>query len=229
MKFARKMVLVDYKEFIESKSKPEHELDTSPKPLYGLNNDMIAILKDNFLSDSEKYNKYLNKLNRFLHLNKKKTIKNESNYEKENENYKVPVKKIKQEYKYQSTPKQENFEKYQATPKQENFEKYQSTSKQEEFEKNQSSSDSFDSDDYRELNETMKQIKQKHLASEKSIDESSEEENIFSTSPPPQLEHVGTPFQKHRVLRSDPPSVKVKELEKWKSFESINKTQKSKK
>jgi hypothetical protein len=72
MKFTRKMVLVDYEKYINLKSQPDHEIDTSSKPLYGLNNQMSEILSDSTLSDYEKYNKYLEKLNRFLFLNKKK-------------------------------------------------------------------------------------------------------------------------------------------------------------
>jgi hypothetical protein len=55
------------------------------------------------------------------------------------------------------------------------------------------------------------------------------DEDLNSVSPPAEMEDDGTPFQRQRVLRSDPTPVKVKELEKWKSFESIKKIQKKKK
>jgi hypothetical protein len=68
MKYARKMVLVDFDKQT-SVNKPERELDTTPKPLSGIQNEMNKVLNDDRLSDYEKQNRYLHQLNRFLYFN----------------------------------------------------------------------------------------------------------------------------------------------------------------
>lgn len=79
MKFTRKMVLVDFDKYMKLNEKPEKELDTSAKPLYGLNSEMSEILNDNKLSDYEKHSKYLKKLNKFLFLNQRNQNNNNNN------------------------------------------------------------------------------------------------------------------------------------------------------
>jgi hypothetical protein len=89
MKETRKMVLVDFDKY-KKFEKPEHELDTAPKPLYGLHNDMNSILNDEKLSDYEKQNLYLQQLNRFLLMNQpsRKRRENELIDEQEFEKFK---------------------------------------------------------------------------------------------------------------------------------------------
>jgi hypothetical protein len=103
MKEARKMVLVDYDKYMKI-LKPEHELDTSPKPLYGLHNDMNDILQDGRTTDYDKQNKYLRQLNRFLLMNQVDRKKRENDLVNEDE-----IKKIKNEILANSQIKKETL------------------------------------------------------------------------------------------------------------------------
>jgi hypothetical protein len=104
MKAARKMVLVDYDKYMKLE-KPAHELDTAPKPLYGLQNDINNILHEDKTSDYDKQNQYLKQLNRFLFMNQldRKKRENDLIYDDAIKN------KIKNEILANSQIKKETF------------------------------------------------------------------------------------------------------------------------
>jgi hypothetical protein len=103
MKFTRKMVLVDYEKYMESK-KNTQEIDTSPKPLYDLSKEMQEILEKKNLSDYTKHNKYSEKLNKYLFLAKNETNRkaNDKVFKEEKEDLdeakKIKIENIKQEF-----------------------------------------------------------------------------------------------------------------------------------
>jgi hypothetical protein len=75
MKHARKMILVDYEKYMQNE--PKVDINVKPKNLFNLDKQMNEILNLNGISDREKHQMYLQKLNKFLHfVNKEKTQKN---------------------------------------------------------------------------------------------------------------------------------------------------------
>jgi hypothetical protein len=65
MKFARKMVLVDYEKYNKT-TNLRNEINVSPKPLFDLDKEMYEILQKNDLSDHDKHKLYISKLNKYL-------------------------------------------------------------------------------------------------------------------------------------------------------------------
>jgi hypothetical protein len=110
MKSARKMVLVDYDKYMKLE-KPLHELDTAPKPLHGLQNDIHNILHSDKTTDYDKQNQYLRQLNRFLYMNQHGRKKREDDLINDDE-----IKKIKNEILANSQIKKETL-KYEPNPR----------------------------------------------------------------------------------------------------------------
>jgi hypothetical protein len=69
------MILVDYEKYMQNE--PKVDINVKPKILFNLDKQMNEILNLNGISDREKHQIYLQKLNKFLHfVNKEKIQKN---------------------------------------------------------------------------------------------------------------------------------------------------------
>jgi hypothetical protein len=207
MKHARKMVLVDYDKHM-STNKPIHELDTAPKPLYALQSQMDQVLNDNKLSDYEKQNLYLRKLNKFLYLNQLNR--------KQNENKLIPDVAIPQ-------IQNDTFE----------IPKFKPVKRKRE----PSSSESDDSDTYVSTHEDSfirtLQEKVKQGAIPKTPKQSTPKKPTTKQPTSKNNDQSGSPYEIYRQLRNRDVILTKKKLlnltkSKWNSFEDINKTLKKK-
>jgi hypothetical protein len=202
MKHARKMVLVDYDKHMHT-YKPEHELDTAPKPLYGLQHEMTQVLEDKRLSDYEKQNRYLRKLNRFLYMNQAK--------KKQHDEEMLDMQRLKKEFLQNSLIKKE---KIKTEPKSYNF--YESDDSDQYMSiTNNKNDDEFD--------ETVID-KRNQGAIPKTPLQSTPKNNDQSGSPYEIFEKIKLRNRDviKRMRMND--AKKAKQAANWKSFENINKS-----